>query len=89
MRLHPDRGGKPEEFRELTDQYELKVSLAENSPLLPDIFSTETDYEYFRSPVVYQSRDNHWYRFEKVNGAYICIDSNHTNLIWEKRRQLA
>ena len=88
MKLHPDKGGNEADFRELNQQYEHFVLKVAQAPDLPDIFSVDKDYEYFRSKIIYKARNNHWYIFDRPSGAAVYIDSGHTNLIWEKSRTI-
>lgn len=56
MKLHPDKGGDPAQFRTMRSEYEsLKytISSKQNRHTLPDIFSVNGNYEYYRRVVKY------------------------------------
>ncbi len=88
MMLHPDVGGKAELFLEMKQEYDGKIDNVSRQPLLPEYFNPRSDYEYFRRPVKYLSRDNHYYRFEMQSGCGLLIDRDHLNLIWEKQKRI-
>lgn len=81
MQLHPDKGGTDVEFRILKDEYDMALAIADMARLLPGIFSADGDYTYYRVKVVYMGCDNHWYKFEKMNGVNVWVDQFHTQLI--------
>lgn len=87
--LHPDKGGTDEAFRELQEQYDQLLRQVGYEPKLPPLFHVDGHYEYFRKPVVYFERDNHWYKFHKDGGADVWIDNRHINLIFEVRLAMA
>lgn len=84
--LHPDKGGDKTQFQAMQGEYEQaksRVQSQESINHLPDIFSPNEQYEYFRRSVKYTGVIyNHYYRFVQQFGADILIDSDHIKLIF-------
>lgn len=88
MKLHPDKNGNAADFREMKQEYDSKLHNVSKAPLLPEYFNFRTDYEYYRKPVRYVGRNNHYYLFEMQSGCGLSIDSLHLNLIFEKMKRI-
>lgn len=86
--LHPDKGGEPEAFRELQEQYERIEPRIQKEEKLPPYFHVNKNYNYHKIKVTYFQRDNHWYKFHKDYGADIYIDSDNLWLIKEDARSI-
>jgi len=90
--LHPDKGGSKREFQQMQEEYDrVKITIRENRKrnTLPEYFTKNGDYEYHRKKVKYVGiYFNHYYKFVQDYGADILIDSNHRNLIFEKRKMI-
>lgn len=81
MQLHPDKGGNPDDFRVMQEQYEQYSKLVNTQPKIPPVFHVDKYYEYYRKPVRYTHRDNHYHYFTGFGN--LMIDSNNTRLIFE------
>jgi hypothetical protein len=90
--LHPDKGGSNADFQQMQNLYEQAESSINNSTTkstLPEMFSVNEGYEYFRRLVRYMGIFcNHYYKFIQDLGADILIDYSHLNLIFTKRKSI-
>lgn len=90
-KLHPDMGGNKSDFQDMQNEYEqrkINILFAKHDKL-PDHFSCNGIYEYFRKSVKYVGVDyGHYYKFIQQFGADILIDINHINLIFVKHKTI-
>ena len=90
--LHPDKGGNKQQFQEMQGEYNRRKSIVGNNKTknnLPDYFNVKGDYEYFRRKVKFVGvYFNHYYKFIQDYGAEILIDTDHINLIFQKRKAI-
>jgi len=80
---HPDKGGSGEAFRELTNQYESRLEHVKRFQPIPEYYTENGKYSYFRKPCKYVKRCTAYYHFLTAGGGWLLITTKQMNLIYE------